>query len=147
MPAHLGRQVGELLEAAVGSRQIPGAVAAAGRGREVLGRWVTGWADTTPGAMRPMEEATVFDLASLTKVVATTTVTLALAGAGTLGLDDPVADHLPAFPACRDGGVTVRHLPAIPGRRSLARCSARRWRPRPERRSPTPTSASWPWPR
>jgi len=110
VPAHLGRQVGELLEAAVGSRQIPGAVAAAGRGREVLGRWVTGWADTTPGAMRPMEEATVFDLASLTKVVATTTVTLALAGAGTLGLDDPVADHLPAFPACRDGGVTVRHL-------------------------------------
>lgn len=110
VPTYLDRQVGALLEAAVGSRQVPGAVAAAGRGRKVLGRWVTGWADTTPGAVRPMDEATFFDLASLTKIVATTTVTLALAGAGTLGLDDPVAAYLSAFPACRDAGVTIRHL-------------------------------------
>ena len=69
-----------------------------------------------------MTAGTVFDLASLTKVVATTTLVLALAGRGTLGLDDPVTDYLPGFTACRrkpqgregpdgpDGPVTIRHL-------------------------------------
>jgi CubicO group peptidase (beta-lactamase class C family) len=42
-----------------------------------------------------MRADTVFDLASLTKVVATTTMTLALAGAGRIGLDDPVRRYLP----------------------------------------------------
>lgn len=102
--------VGVLLDAAVRSGQIPGAVAAAGRGPEVLGRWVTGWADTTPGAERPVTAGTVFDLASLTKVVATTTAVLALAARGALGLDDPVTYYLPGFAACREGPVTIRHL-------------------------------------
>lgn len=57
-----------------------------------------------------MSAATVFDLASLTKVVATTTAILALAGQGQLGLSDPVTRYLPGFVACRDGPVTLRHL-------------------------------------
>ena len=108
--AGLARIVGELLEAAVGSGQIPGAVAAAGRGPEVLGQWVAGRADTTGGAERPMNEGTVFDIASLTKVVGTTTTVLGLAAIGALGLDDPVTDYLPGFTACREGPVTIRHL-------------------------------------
>ena len=100
---------------------IPGAVAAVGRGPVTLGRWVTGQADAIAG--RPMQADTVFDLASLTKVVATTTVTLALAGRGQLGLGDPVAGYLPGFAACRDGRVTVAHLlthtSGLPGSRTL----------------------------
>jgi CubicO group peptidase (beta-lactamase class C family) len=103
-------KIGALLEAAVSSGELPGAVAAAGRGPEILGQWVTGSADTTPGAQRPMTAGTVFDIASLTKVVGTTTTVLALAAAGALGLDDPVAGHLPAFTAFREGSVTIRHL-------------------------------------
>ena len=72
-----------------------------------------------------MRADTVFDLASLTKVVATTTVTLALAGRGELGLGDPVASYLPGFAACRDGGVTVAHLlthtAGLPGSRRFYR--------------------------
>jgi len=100
--------IGALLAAAVGGGRIPGAVAMAGRGEVTLGRWVAGQADAI--RPRPMRAETVFDLASLTKVVATTTLTLALAGQGALSLDDPVIGYLPEFTACRDGPVTVGHL-------------------------------------
>src|SRR5262249_21973143 len=92
-----------------------GVVAAAGRGQTTLGTWAAGLADTTPGAERSMTAETVFDLASLTKVVSTTTVVLALAAAGELRLDDPVTRYLPAAP----WGVTVRqllsHTSGLPG--------------------------------
>jgi CubicO group peptidase (beta-lactamase class C family) len=100
----------EIIAAAVAGGHIPGVVAAAGRGPATLATWVAGQADSTPGRTRVMTAETVFDLASLTKVVATTTATLALASQGRLGLSDPVTRYLPGFAACRDGPVTVRHL-------------------------------------
>ena len=57
-----------------------------------------------------MTAGTLFDLASLTKVVATTTAVLTLAGRRQLGLDDLAARYLPGFTALRDGPVTIRHL-------------------------------------
>ncbi len=58
-------------------------------------------------------------------MVATTTVTLALAGRGQLGLGDPVADYLPGFAACRDARVTIAHLlthtSGLPGSRQFYR--------------------------
>jgi CubicO group peptidase (beta-lactamase class C family) len=98
---------GKLIEAAVGDGRIPGVVAMAGRGPRTLATWVAGLADATPGAVRPMHTGTVFDLASLTKVVATTTVTLALAGQGEIGLADLASRYLPAF---HSGPVTITHL-------------------------------------
>jgi len=106
-PDRLDR-IGVLLGEAVGGGGIPGAVAMIGEGSVTLGRWTAGLADATAG--RPMQADTVFDLASLTKVVATTTVTLALAGRGELKLGDPVAAYLPASRACGDGQVTIAHL-------------------------------------
>jgi serine-type D-Ala-D-Ala carboxypeptidase len=104
------RRAGELVAAAVADGPLPGAVAAVGRGVATLSTWVGGQADTTPGAIRPMTAGTVFDLASLTKIVATTTAVLALAGQRRLGLDDPVTTYLPAFMAATRGPVTIRHL-------------------------------------
>ena len=101
-------RVGALLNTAVAEGRVPGAVAISGRGEVTLGQWVAGRADTI--LQRPMGAETVFDLASLTKVVATTTVTLALAGQGALSLDDPVLRYLPEFTACRVGPVTLGHL-------------------------------------
>ena len=58
-----------------------------------------------------MTAGTVFDLASLTKVVATTTATLALAGQRRLGLSDPVTRYLPGFASSGPAGpVTLWHL-------------------------------------
>jgi CubicO group peptidase (beta-lactamase class C family) len=112
MAEDLGRldRVAGLITSAVESGRIPGAVAAVGRGPVTLARWVAGRADATPGQARMMTADTVFDLASLTKVVSTTTVILALVRRGLLGLDDAVLDYLPDFAACREGPVTIAHL-------------------------------------
>ncbi|THF74503.1 serine hydrolase domain-containing protein [Cohnella fermenti] len=58
-------------------------------------------------SVQPIEQATLFDLASLTKVVATLPVVLSLAQEGSLGLDDPVGSHVEEF---RHPEVTIRHL-------------------------------------
>jgi CubicO group peptidase (beta-lactamase class C family) len=102
----------KIISAAVAGRQVPGVVAAVGRGPATLATWVAGQADSTPGRSRAMTPGTVFDLASLTKVVATTTATLALAGHRRLGLGDPVTRYLPTFasPAGAAGPVTLWHL-------------------------------------
>ena len=103
-------QVTSVINAAVAGGHVPGVVAAAGRGPATLASWVAGQADSTPGRSRAMTADTVFDLASLTKVVATTTATLALASQRRLGLGDPVTRYLPGFTACEAGPVTLWHL-------------------------------------
>jgi CubicO group peptidase (beta-lactamase class C family) len=103
-------QIGNLLTSAVENGHIPGVVAAVGRGPATLASWAAGWADTTPAATRPIAIDTVFDLASLTKIVATTAVTLALIQQGLLSLDDAAIGYLPDFTAFRRGPVTIRHL-------------------------------------
>jgi CubicO group peptidase (beta-lactamase class C family) len=102
----------KIVDAAVAGGHVPGVVAAAGRGPATLATWVAGQADSTPGRSRAMTAGTVFDLASLTKVVATTTATLALASQRRLGLGDPVTRYLPGFTssAGQAGPVTLWHL-------------------------------------
>ena len=58
-------------------------------------------------ALRPDD---LFDIASLTKVMATTTLAAQLADAGTLDLDAPASRWLPGFEAAGKGAVTARHL-------------------------------------
>ena len=58
----------------------------------------------------PMTLDTIFDLASLTKVVATTTAVMQLVEQGTVRLTDPVASWVPGFERYGKGGITVRHL-------------------------------------
>lgn len=60
------------------------------------------------GAGTPMTTRTLFDIASVTKVAATTTAILSLVSHGDLRVDDPVARFLPRT-ACAPG-TTVRHL-------------------------------------
>lgn len=57
-----------------------------------------------------MTEGTVFDLASLTKVMATTMATMLLVDEGRLDLDAPVAEHLPELAGSGKEAITPRHL-------------------------------------
>lgn len=68
-----------------------------------------GWKSLEP-APAPLDAAAIFDLASVTKVVATTTAVMQLVEAGRLGLDRPVADYWPAFAANGKAAITVRQL-------------------------------------
>ncbi len=58
----------------------------------------------------PMNRDTIFDLASLTKPLATATSVMLLVRDGAVGLDDPVSKHLPSFAERDKDAVTVRHL-------------------------------------
>ena len=90
---------------------IPGAVLAAGRGCEppaVL--HVVGYAQHDEQAVRAMTADTIFDLASLTKVLATLPSVLRLVAAGEVGLDDPVRRYLTRFAGPGKDEVTVRQL-------------------------------------
>jgi CubicO group peptidase (beta-lactamase class C family) len=59
---------------------------------------------------RPMTVETVFDLASVTKVLATTLAIMDLVGHGDLDLDAPVHRYLPEFSGEHRDSVTLRHL-------------------------------------
>ncbi|MCC6642314.1 MAG: serine hydrolase [Deltaproteobacteria bacterium] len=107
----LGR-VDRALDKAIANAEIPGAVVVASRrwGDEVLEHVsVRGSAALRPERV-PMARETIFDLASLTKVMATTAALMHLVHEGAVSLDDPASKHLPHFGERGKDGVTVRHL-------------------------------------
>lgn len=59
---------------------------------------------------RPVSDSTIYDLASLTKVIGLTTAAMMLVAEGRLKLDGAVQDYLPAFVGPGKERVTVRHL-------------------------------------
>lgn len=106
----------------VEERTVPGAVALVSRGGRVVFHEASGWAAVEPGR-RPMTVGTVFDLASLTKPLATTAITLALVDRGLLSLDDHLGEHLAEFSGLGEHGITIRrilaHCSGLPGWRPL----------------------------
>jgi beta-glucosidase-like glycosyl hydrolase/CubicO group peptidase (beta-lactamase class C family) len=61
-------------------------------------------------ASREINGNALFDLASVTKVIATTSAVMKLYDRGQIGLDEPVAKYLPAFATEEKRGITIRHL-------------------------------------
>ena len=98
-----------IVEDEIREGNIPGAVVEIGHRGKIVYRQAFGYRTTMP-APRSMTVNTVFDLASLTKVVATTTAVLQLAERGRLRLDAPVARYWPAFKANGKAPITVRQL-------------------------------------
>ncbi|MBV9864957.1 MAG: serine hydrolase [Abitibacteriaceae bacterium] len=100
-----------LVADAVAKGGVPGAVLLVAHNGSVVLRKAYGFAALRPQT-RPMNLDTVFDLASLTKVVATTTALGQLLEAKKLDLEDPVARYLPTFEQA--GGdkakITIRDL-------------------------------------
>jgi CubicO group peptidase (beta-lactamase class C family) len=97
------------MERAVTVRGIPGIVVAAGDSERLLVHRHMGWAQVE-GGRRPAGLDTVWDLASLTKVVATTTLAAIAMGDGCLGVDDPIGRYLPEFRDREPARVTIREL-------------------------------------
>ena len=102
-------EIDALVEQAIAAKQMPGAVVVVGRGDTVVYEKAFGQRAIAPLA-EPMTIDTVFDLASLTKVVATTTAVMHLVERGTLRLTDPVASWVPGFERYGKSDVTIRHL-------------------------------------
>jgi len=95
--------------AAIADHATPGAtIAVARRGRLVLlkGYGHTDWAKGAPRAT----DSTMYDLASLTKVVATTTAAMILEEEGKLDINRTVASYLPEYDVPDKRTITVRML-------------------------------------
>jgi CubicO group peptidase (beta-lactamase class C family) len=97
----------DLIDSAIANGRPPGAVLVTGRAGEIDQTYATGCL-ATGGA--PVTTDSVFDLASLTKVLATLPSILRLANDQALDFDDPVVRYLPAFGGGVRDLVTIRQL-------------------------------------
>ena len=165
--------VSKLVNDAIAAHRLPGAVVVIGHGGKIVFHQAYGsrklagepGLDGSPAPAEPMTEDTIFDLASLTKSLATATAVMQLYEQGKVQFDDPVQTYLPDFNTANDprrAKVTVRMLlthtsgergtstSKIRGdwteptkhRASIAR-SPRRWSQVPVRFSATPTSTTF----
>ena len=98
-----------LVVQAIAEKKLPGAVVLIGRGDRVLYQKAIGNRALVP-AVEPMTLDTIFDLASLTKVVATTTSVMILLEEGKIRLSDRVSTFIPGFERYGKQDITVRHL-------------------------------------
>jgi uncharacterized protein YbbC (DUF1343 family)/CubicO group peptidase (beta-lactamase class C family) len=97
------------MQQAVDAGQIPGGVVLVGHDRAVVYRKAFGSRSLEP-VREPMTADTIFDLASLTKCVATTAAVMQLVQNGRVRLNDPVAAYLPEFAQNGKADITVREL-------------------------------------
>ena len=97
-----------LLERSVRDSAFPGAVAVAGTAAGIVAVATAGTLDWTPSPA--VDVGTIWDLASLTKVVGLTTAMMQLVEAGRIELDAPVQRYLPEWAGPGKELVTVRHL-------------------------------------
>jgi uncharacterized protein YbbC (DUF1343 family) len=101
--------ISEMAEKAIQSGKIPGVVIFIGNQGKTVYRQSFGFRALTP-KKEPMPTETIFDLASLTKVIATTTAVMQLVENGKLNLEDPVFKYWPEFKTNGKDRITVRDL-------------------------------------
>ncbi|GBC82218.1 Esterase EstB [bacterium HR10] len=98
-----------IVQAAIARRELPGAVVLVGRQGRIVYWRAFGHRALEPTRL-PMTRDTVFDLASLTKVVATATSVMILVERGKIRLGDPVARYIPEFAQNGKERITIEQL-------------------------------------
>jgi uncharacterized protein YbbC (DUF1343 family)/CubicO group peptidase (beta-lactamase class C family) len=102
-------QIDAIMDKAVGEGNIPGGVVLIGHNGSVVYRKAFGWRSLEPARER-MTNNTIFDLASLTKCIATTTAMMQLIEDGRVRLNDPVSKYLKEFAQNGKQDITIREL-------------------------------------
>ena len=105
---HRDATIGLLMERAIASNLIAGGVVVIGNSEGILSTTTRGTLDL-PGAP-PLTENTIFDLASLTKVVATAPAVMKLVDKKLVSLTDPISRWFPEFRKSRYGNITIINL-------------------------------------
>jgi CubicO group peptidase (beta-lactamase class C family) len=98
-----------IVTAAIADKASPGAALAIGRNGVVGYMRAYGALDWDP-ASAAVTDSSLYDMASLTKVIATTTAAMMLEESGKLDIDRTVASYLPEFDAPDKAHITVRQL-------------------------------------
>jgi uncharacterized protein YbbC (DUF1343 family)/CubicO group peptidase (beta-lactamase class C family) len=107
-PGGLG-SIDGLVASAIAENKLPGCVVTIGRHDRVLFQKAYGLREVDPELV-PMTEDTLFDLASLTKPIATATSLMILVEGGLVALDDPAANYVPEFAQHGKEKITLRQL-------------------------------------
>lgn len=105
----LSATLDSIVETALAAGAAPGAALAVGRYGRLVHTGAYGRIDAEAGTPA-VTDSTLFDLASLTKVIGTTTAAMILEEEGRLDLDRPVHDYLPGLDALDKAGITVRQI-------------------------------------
>ena len=103
------QQIDAIVQEGLDQKKMPGCVVLGGRRDKIVLLKAYGNKRLEP-TTEAMTADTVFDLASLTKPIATATSVMILVDQGKLKLDEPVATYLPEFAAGGKERVTVRQL-------------------------------------
>src|SRR5215510_6820430 len=102
-------QMDAVIAAEIGEKHLPGAVVLVGRKGRVVWRKSYGSRAVEP-AQEAMTTDTIFDLASLTKVVATATSIMILVERGKVRLSDPVSVYIPELKGEGRERITIEQL-------------------------------------
>ena len=98
------------LDRAVADSAFPGAFVIVGTHDRIIAKYGAGHLDWAPKKSPVPTESTMWDMASLTKVIATTSSMMQLVEAHRVELDAPVQRYLPNWTGPNKEKVTVRHL-------------------------------------
>ena len=102
-------QMDAVISEEIANKKLPGAVVLVGRKGRVV--WQKAYGDRAlEPAREPMTPDTIFDLASLTKVVATTTSIMILVEHGKVRLNDPVSVYIPELKGEGRDRITIEQL-------------------------------------
>jgi CubicO group peptidase (beta-lactamase class C family) len=118
-------KIDHVIERGISAGGYPGAAVVVGRRGAAV--WEKGFGKLSweKGSSPVVAERTIYDLASLTKVVGTTTAIMVLYDQGKVRLDDPVSVYVPEFTGGEKDRVTVRmlleHRSGLPAGRDLWR--------------------------
>ena len=110
MSAERLRSIDRVIQRGLKAGGYPGAAVVVGRRGAAVWEKGFGRLDWVNTDRTVSPDSTLYDIASLTKVVGTTTAMMVLFDEGKLALDDPVSRYLPAFSGGWRDSVTLRHL-------------------------------------
>jgi CubicO group peptidase (beta-lactamase class C family) len=102
--------VDSLMHAAIQNHAFPGAAVAVGHTSKLVKLQGYGHYGYNKKWSQSVSPHTLFDMASLTKVIATTTAVMQLYEEGKIHLDDKVSQYLPRFAENGKGAITIRQL-------------------------------------
>lgn len=110
------KQVDSILQGSVDMDEIPGAVVAIKHNGKIVYQQAYGFSQKYAFGRQllanppRMNRETLFDMASLTKVIGTTTSIMLLADRGLLRVDDLISKYIPGFDKLAKSAITIRHL-------------------------------------
>ncbi len=105
----LNATLDSIMKVALAEHAAPGASLAVGRHGQIVHMKGYGRLDTAQTSAL-VDENSIYDMASLTKVISTTTASMILEEQGLLDLDRTVASYLPEFNSPEKAGITVRQI-------------------------------------